>query len=77
MNVGVSGLVVAQHLWSRTAALQAPASNSTTRVLAPRTLEAGGRGAPRIVAAQTSPLVPSRLGSQPRRPVPRWAIYSW
>ena len=61
MNVGVSGLVVAQHLWRRAIALHYPISHGPVRVLAHDLLRVGGLGAVRMVATPTPPLVPCGL----------------
>jgi len=67
VNGGVSGLVLAQHLWRRAIALQSLPSVDTLRVLILRLLTAGGLGAVWKVAAQTpSPSSPAHV-CQPSR----------
>jgi hypothetical protein len=71
VNVGVWGLVVAQHLYRRAIALQILLAVHTARVLIIRLLRARGMDAVRKMAALTPPLVPSASQTSRRRVVLR------
>jgi len=67
VNVGVSGLVVAQHLWRRAGALLLLHGMDTRRVLTLFRLRAERLGAMRKAAARTPPPSSRRLSSGPAR----------
>ena len=67
VNVGVLGLVVAQHLWRRVAAVQIRHGLDTRRVLTVFPLRVERLGAMRKTAARTPSPRPQRLSSGPAR----------